>query len=263
MQKIECCSPDRLKNRYFQKPEIFGHNQQKRLLLKSFWNDYSKYYSMLGLSPVFQCFVSDTINRACVTQDQHVLDIGCGPGYFILPVIKRGGSVTAVDYSEEMLAKAKRTLSTTASAQPNSKVKFVSDDAFLYLQKVSSASFDTVIASLFLSYSQEYEALLSQIFRVLKPGGRFVMSNPVPAPRFTKVFWKSGWSTLFHLFTAIKLLVYSNKIKCFEKKGIFHFFDYSETQNLLLRTGFKAESLDITLSFAETVFLSSAIKPLL
>lgn len=218
---------------------------------------------MLGHSPVFQRFVSDTINRACVTQDQHVLDIGCGPGYFILPIINRGGSVTAVDYSEEMLAKAKQTLSTTAFAQAYYKVDFVLDEALHFLQTVPDSTFDTVIASLFLSYSTEYEALLSQIFRVLKPGGRFVMSNPVPAPRFAKVFWKSGWSTIFHLFTAIKLLVYSNKIKCFEKEGVFHFFDQSETQNLLLHAGFEAESLAITHSFAETVFLSSAIKPLL
>lgn len=147
---------------------------------------------MLGLSPVFQRFVSDTINRACVTQYQHVLDIGCGPGYFVPPVINCGGSVTAVDYSEEMLAKAKQTLSTTAFAQADYKVDFVLDEALHFLQTVPDSTFDTVIASLFLSYSTEYKALLSQIFRVLKPGGHFVMSNPVPAPRFTKVFWKSG-----------------------------------------------------------------------
>jgi ubiquinone/menaquinone biosynthesis C-methylase UbiE len=229
--------------------------------LKSFWNDYSPYYSMLGISPVFQQFLGDTVERANISPGQQVLDLGCGPGYFLPPLVKSGARVTAVDYSEAMLARAKRALPENRSSEPQSNVTFVFADAPEYLQSVADATFDIVIASLFLSYLPRPEALLGRIFQILKPGGRLVMSNPVPKPHFGRIFWKSGWTSIRHLFAAIQLLRYAGQIKRWEKAGVFHFFDYNETQEMLVRAGFEPRSLTITSTLAGTVFLTTAIKP--
>ncbi len=229
--------------------------------LESFWNDYSPYYSKLGLSPVFQRLVFDTVEQARVIRGQRVLDLGCGPGYFLAALVERGGRVTTVDYSEEMLARARQALSTAAGSPANPEIEFVLDEANHFLQNVPDCAFDTVIASLFLSYLPNPEAVLSQIFRVLRPKGRFVMSNPVPSPGFAKVFWQSGWTAIRHLFTALQLLKYAGRIERLGKVGVFHFFDYSETRDLLHHAGFDERSVTIALSFADTAFLSTAIKP--
>jgi SAM-dependent methyltransferase len=202
----------------------------------------------------------DTINLARVSQGQRVLDLGCGPGYFLSPLVKQGALVTAVDYSEKMLGRAREALFTVpVSARAN--VEIVLDDAFHYLHTVPDGIFDIVIASLFVSYYPEPETIVSQIFRVLRPGGRLVMSNPVPRPHFAKVFWRSGWAVIRHLLSALQLLKYAARIERFGKIGVFHFFNQNQTRDLLLRVGFDARSVSIVLSFADTVLLSSAIKP--
>jgi ubiquinone/menaquinone biosynthesis C-methylase UbiE len=233
------------------------------LPLKQFWNDYSPYYSALGVSPVFQRLVRDTIEQARISQGHRVLDLGCGPGYFLPSLVQSGASIMAVDYSEEMLARAEKRVLTTNSFATTSQVEFTLDDAFHFLHSTSDSMFDRVIASLFLSYFPQPEALLMHIFRVLKPGGRIVMSNPIPNPHFSKVCLKSGWTAIQYLLTAIQLLKYAGRIKWLGKVGVFHFFTYSETQQLLLDVGFEVSSITITSSFADTVFLSTATKPLL
>ena len=216
---------------------------------------------MLGISPVFQQFRRDTLAQAHVSPGQQVLDLGCGPGYFLAPLVQCRARVTALDYSEVMLAHAKNALATATSSCAESSVEFVLDDAEHFLRRARDSTFDLVIASLFLSYLPNPEALLAQIIRVLKPGGRLVMSNPVPRPHFAKVFWRSGWTAIRHLFAALQLLKYAGQIKRWEKAGVFRFFAANETQQMLVRAGFEPGSLVITSTLAGTVFLTTAIKP--
>ncbi len=43
-----------------------------------------------------------------IKKEINVLDIGTGPGFFSILLAERGYNVSAVDYTEEMLVKAKR-----------------------------------------------------------------------------------------------------------------------------------------------------------
>jgi SAM-dependent methyltransferase len=64
-----------------------------------------------------------------------------------------------------------------------------------YLRLTTSDSFELVLASLLLSYLETAEVrkrFLGQVFRVLRPGGCFIMSNLMPNPKFQRVLWKSG-----------------------------------------------------------------------
>lgn len=94
-----------------------------------------------------------------------MLDIGCGAGPLAQELVARGARVSGLDSSAAMLAIARRRLGDSADLR-------VADlaDPLPYADE----SFDVACASLVLHYLRDWEAPLSEIRRVLRPGGRLV-----------------------------------------------------------------------------------------
>jgi ubiquinone/menaquinone biosynthesis C-methylase UbiE len=98
---------------------------------------------------------------------RRILDAGCGSGPLIAALRDRGAIVTGFDKSAGMLALARRRLGDDADlqvAELGSPLPF-SDDTF-----------DDVTASLVLHYLQDWGSALAELRRVLKPGGRLIVS---------------------------------------------------------------------------------------
>lgn len=102
-----------------------------------------------------------------------VLDLGCGTGRHALKLAAAGGNVTAVDFSEGMLAEARR------KAGPDS-VRFLQHDLHLPLP-FADGEFDLLVNGLVLEHLQELDGLFVEMRRVLKCGGRAVVSAMHPA----------------------------------------------------------------------------------
>lgn len=102
-----------------------------------------------------------------------VLDLGCGTGRHALWLADAGALVTAVDFSDGMLAEARRKPGAQA-------IRFILHDLHLPLPFVS-ASFDVVVSGLVLEHLRDIEKFFAEIHRVLKPGGRAVVSAMHPA----------------------------------------------------------------------------------
>lgn len=104
-------------------------------------------------------------------QAGHVLEVGVGTG-LALPHYQSHLTVTGIDFSEDMLQKAREK---------------VADMAFGHVQELRQmdartldfpdASFDVIAAMHVLSVVPEPERVMSEIARVLKPGGKVVISN--------------------------------------------------------------------------------------
>jgi len=110
-------------------------------------------------------------------EGKDVLDLGCGNGAFLnklAPMIKSG---TGCDISREMLAKAR------LRCQNNTNLKFEPIDG----PKLPFAdnSFDTVMSVLSFRYL-DWDPILSEILRVLRPGGEILVVDMVASP----VKWK-------------------------------------------------------------------------
>jgi malonyl-CoA O-methyltransferase len=102
-----------------------------------------------------------------------VLDLGCGTGRHALWLAAAGASVTAIDFSEGMLAQAR--------AKPGAEtIKFLAHDLHEPLP-VASASFDFVVSGLVLEHLRELHDFFREAFRVLRPGGHAVVSAMHPA----------------------------------------------------------------------------------
>jgi len=102
---------------------------------------------------------------------RRILDAGCGSGLVMEALRDRGAVVTGFDKSAGMLEQARRRLGGDADlqvAELGRRLPF------------PDGTFDDVIASLVLHYLEDWGPALNELRRVLKPGGRLVMSVDHP-----------------------------------------------------------------------------------
>jgi ubiquinone/menaquinone biosynthesis C-methylase UbiE len=104
---------------------------------------------------------------------KRVLDAGCGEGYLSRLLAERGASVTAVDYSQAFLDIAK------ARTPHGLAIDYVHAN-LEHLDGLDDAIFDLVASSLVIQDVPQYQAAIHEIFRVLRPGGTFVLATTHP-----------------------------------------------------------------------------------
>jgi len=110
-------------------------------------------------------------------QGRRVLDLGCAAGHLTHELVLAGADVVALDKSERMVAHARRLVDGRARVEVA--------DLSQPLHMVDSHSMDLVAASLVLHYLPDWQGVISEVYRVLKPGGALVMSVHHPI---------TGWS---------------------------------------------------------------------
>ncbi len=94
---------------------------------------------------------------------ENVLEIGCGTGKNTEWLITKAKHLTAVDLSEEMLARAK--------AKVNSEqVEFIQAD-INQTWMFANQTYDLATCSLVLEHIENLEAVFQKVFAVLKPNG--------------------------------------------------------------------------------------------
>ncbi|MCU0611360.1 MAG: class I SAM-dependent methyltransferase [Candidatus Eisenbacteria bacterium] len=102
-----------------------------------------------------------------------VLDLGCGTGRHALWLAEAGATVTALDFSEGMLAEACKKPGADA-------VRFIAHDLHQPLP-FNGDAFNLVVSGLVLEHLRELDGFFSEIHRVLVPDGRAVVSAMHPA----------------------------------------------------------------------------------
>ncbi len=102
-----------------------------------------------------------------------VLDLGCGTGRHSIWLAAAGAKVTAIDFSEGMLAEARK--------KPGAEsVRFLSYDLHNPLP-FDAGSFDVVVSGLVLEHLKDLNSFFAEAHRVLETGGRAVVSAMHPA----------------------------------------------------------------------------------
>ncbi len=111
--------------------------------------------------------------------DAHVLDVGAGFGRHCFEVARRGGRVVALDYADDEVIQTRATIGAMIESGEIAPDRFsgvVRGDATRL--PFDDESFDVVVTSEVLEHIQDDVAALSEMVRVLKPGGRFAATVP-------------------------------------------------------------------------------------
>jgi len=102
-----------------------------------------------------------------------VADIGCGTGRHAVQWAAAGARVTAVDFSDAMLARAR----VKSGAE---RIKFVRHDLVKALP-LENESFDRVFCCLVLDHIQNLDAFFGELRRLCRPTGKVIISVMHPA----------------------------------------------------------------------------------
>ncbi len=125
-----------------------------------------------------------------------LLDIGCGTGRTTIPIYNLGYKVLGIDLVPEMITNAKK-----IAQEKKLAINYVVGDATNL--KYSDSSFDDVIFSTNgfgqIPSKQKRQKALEEIYRVIKPGGIFILVAHVRVKWDLSFFWIKNFLKLYIL----------------------------------------------------------------
>lgn len=171
------------------------------------------------------------IEKLGVKEDDKVLDIGCGTGrlaQYLSKIVGSRGKVVGIDPLEQRINIARKRI----KCENISFEIGVSDDLSIF----ENSSFDHIVLNAVFHWVANKEATLTEIYRVLKPGGRLGLNTQArESPGCLKLTTDSVLSREH----------YANMIVPSEDPMIKYAVTSSELKRLLEVSGFRNIDLDL------------------
>lgn len=249
---------------------------------RNFWPDAKcakAFWSQQEVRP-YRRLLSDTLDWAAPAAGERWLDLGCGSGPLTRGLWERSrGSVAEVvgldcaAVNEQAYAQLRADL----APAPGQRVRFVCHDFSAGLEQLPEGAFHNAISGLSITYAESwsdaeerwttdaYDNIFAEVFRVIRPGGRFVFSVNVPEPKW----WKVGLFSMGDIFRAgqpvrfvkraLRMMKYGGWLKREARTGRFHYLPASEVTSKLAAAGFVR--IEHRTSYAGQAFVFRAYKP--
>lgn len=153
-----------------------------RDFFRSAVDDYDAlHYGQRSLMSVRLERVAEAVGRLGLEPGARALDVGCGPGYLVAELARRDLDVWGVDTSGPMLAQAERRFGEAHfERRPHFQIAQAQRLPF------RDGGFDLVCSTGMIEYLGEDGPTLEEFWRVLRPGGRLVLT-------ITNFWSHAGW----------------------------------------------------------------------
>ena len=155
-----------------------SRSEVRKIAPQSAYALWARSYPPRPHNPLMQIEHQHVLSLLPAVSGLTVLDAGCGSGRYLQALRERGANAIGVDLSAAMLARAKQAIARVARAD-------------LRALPVDARSIDLVVCGLALGDFSEIELALTEIARVLRPGGQLIYSVVHPAGE------AEGWSRTF------------------------------------------------------------------
>lgn len=146
----------------------------KNFLLQNdkYWSNRAEGYSRVNIDELHSTKKKEWIeiiksNMPSVNKNIKVLDIGTGPGFFAILMASMGLDITAIDYNDEMLNKAKEN-----SGEYKNSIKFMKMDA--HELEFEDNTFDLIVTRNLTWNLKDPIKAYKEWHRVLNKGGRMI-----------------------------------------------------------------------------------------
>ena len=205
------------------------------------------------------------VSRLGLEAGHRVADLGAGTGSLVSFLVRekrapKGIQITSLDYVGDALRRVRERARPLADVGGRVRVVTCNLDVGTDVQRIPlvDASFDSVLASLLISYLRDPEALLREAYRVIRPGGRLVVSG-LRRDADTSRLYVAGVEELKagrgrHLFgeqtpeqvdtAARSFLNDAARLLDLEEAGIFRFYDEEEIVAMVRSAGFRDVSCE-------------------
>jgi ubiquinone/menaquinone biosynthesis C-methylase UbiE/alpha-beta hydrolase superfamily lysophospholipase len=253
---------------------LFAQNKLERERLRKavtveqdeqvFWSGYLDKYEFLENSQEYRDYMAlICLLLAPVEPRELILDVGCGTGVFgafllrealQAPIQQQRVTLISADLTEKGLLTASANHGRThgmlrrpdRSAHPvNFGYATVDLDANPSrdgrILPFSDACFDSLCCSLVISYLANPEEVAAEFLRVLKPGGRLVISSLKPHCDLSAIYrgFVAQNVSEEEAQSARQLLTAAGAIKLKEEAGYYKFYSEEELAGLMAKAGFQ------------------------
>ena len=120
------------------------------------------------------------IDQILITNEDTVVDFGCGPGYYTIEIARRAKRTIGVDVSKEMLEKARR-----AATKTGVTIDFLESNGETI--ELPSNSVDLILLVHVYHELPDKEKALVEFRRILKSGGRVVIQERTRKSRLGQI----------------------------------------------------------------------------
>ncbi len=237
--------------------------------LRAFWSDYllgrdrKLGIELMTATSAYRRLMALQVERLALAPGDHVVDFGSGAGDFPLHLAENapeeaGFHVTEMDFVTEALARGRVRL----EEHTHAPAVFASNDSVAANLDLSdgrgvplaTGCADAALLSLLISYLPDAERLIHEVARVMRPGGRLVLSSlardadiskiyvdgiaELPPDRVRSLFGEDG----VREFAELQRWFLSDAARLLdlEEEGRFRFWDADELEKLVTAAGFEA-----------------------
>jgi ubiquinone/menaquinone biosynthesis C-methylase UbiE len=154
---------------------VFGERERKGWAEEAITENY-----ISGFGPVTDQAAEHLFAAVAPGAERNVLDLCCGQGYLTSRLTESGATVDGLDFSSTMLQRA-------AGAAPAARLRQGDAQDLPY----GEANFDAVVCNFGMMHIPDQPQALSEVRRVLRPGGVFAFTcwvGPEASPAFATAF---------------------------------------------------------------------------